>query len=488
MQTTTARAPNATTAAKPADSSLTDYVAGFILRTQARDIPKDVAHLGKRSVLDGIGLALAGAASQTGDIAHRYLAQLGIASDQGSTVIGSELRVPARFAAFANGLAIHADDFDDTQLAVAKDRVYGLLTHPTAPALPPVLALAERDRRSGADLMLAYQVGVEVECKVAEAILPRHYQHGFHSTATCGSIGAAAGAAKLLGLDQQTTRRALSIGATQAGGLRENFGTMTKPFHAGRAAENGVVAAEIAALGFTASDNGLEADRGFFRAAGGGYSREMIDGKLGAPWTFAFPGVSIKPHPSGSLTHPGMAVMMELIMRHDLKPERVKRVSVGTNHNMPNALIHHQPRNELQAKFSMEFCMAILLLERKGGLEQFTDDVVNRADVQAMIKKVNFGVHPEAEAAGFDKMTTIIEVELDDGTVVKGQADFGKGSPANPMTDEELAEKFRQCAMWGGLDRDQTKTVLDLVWRIEELKDVSELMKLLRLPQRATHR
>jgi 2-methylcitrate dehydratase PrpD len=130
----------------------------------------------------------------------------------------------------------------------------------------------------------------------------------------------------------------------------------------------------------------------------------------------------------------------------------------------------------------MEFCMAILLLERKGGLEQFTDDVVNRADVQAMIKKVNFGVHPEAEAAGFDKMTTIIEVELDDGSVVKGQDDFGKGSPANPMTDDELAEKFRQCAAWGGLDRDQSKTVLDLVWRIEELGDVGELMKPLRRP------
>ncbi len=488
MQTTTDTVQNTTAAQKAADPSLTDYVAGFVLGTQARDIPKDVAHLGKRSVLDGIGLALAGAASQTGDIARRYLAQLGIAGDKGSTIIGSELRVPARFAAFANGLAIHADDYDDTQLAVAKDRVYGLLTHPTAPALPPVLALAERDRRSGADLMIAYQVGVEVECKVAEAILPRHYQHGFHSTATCGSIGAAAGAAKLLGLDRQTTRRALSIGATQAGGLRENFGTMTKPFHAGRAAENGVVAAEIAALGLTASENGLEADRGFFRAAGGGYSAEMINGKLGDPWTFAFPGVSIKPHPSGSLTHPGMAVMMELILRHDLKPERVKRVNVGTNHNMPNALIHHQPRNELQAKFSMEFCMAILLLERKGGLEQFTDDMVNRADVQAMIRKVNFGVDPEAEAAGFDKMTTIIEVELDDGTVVKGQADFGKGSPANPMSDEELAEKFRQCAAWGGLNRDQTKAVLDLVWHIEELNDVGALMKLLRLKEQTRHR
>jgi 2-methylcitrate dehydratase PrpD len=206
----------------------------------------------------------------------------------------------------------------------------------------------------------------------------------------------------------------------------------------------------------------------------------MIAGKLGKPWTFRSPGVSIKPHPSGSLTHPGMAVMMDLIRKHDLRPERVKRVSVGTNHNMPNALIHHRPTNELQAKFSMEFCMAILLVERKGGLEQFTDEVVNRRDVQEMIRRVSFGVHPEAEAAGFDKMTTLIEVELDDGTVVKGRADFGKGSPANPMTDEELSEKFRQCAAWGGLDGERTKAVLDLAWRIEELADVRELTRLLR--------
>ncbi|MEP6997579.1 MAG: MmgE/PrpD family protein [Betaproteobacteria bacterium] len=462
------------------EPSLTDYVAGFIIATRANDIPADVRHLGTRSFIDGLGLALAGAASQTGVITRRYLASLGIASSSGSTVVGSDLRLPARFAAFANGVSIHADDYDDTQLAVAKDRVYGLLTHPTAPALPPVLALAERDGRSGRDLMTAYQVGVEVECKVAEAILPRHYQQGFHSTGTCGTIGAAAAAAKLLGLERETVRRALSLGATQAAGLRENFGTMTKPFHAGRAAESGVVAVELAALGFSASPNGLEADRGFFRAAGGGYSAEMIDGKLGNPWAFAFPGVSIKPHPSGSLTHPGMAVMLDLIRRHDLRPERVRRVSVGTNHNMPNALIHHRPRTELQAKFSMEFCMAILLLERQAGLEQFTDEVVNRQDVQALVQKIDFGVHPEAEAAGFDKMTTIITVELDDGSLVKGSADFGKGSPANPMSDAELADKFWQCAAWGGLDRDQTKIVLDLAWRIETIENIGELAQHLR--------
>jgi len=454
-------------------------VADFIVRTTARDVPADVAHLGKRSVLDGIGLAFAGSASEMGRIVRRYLESLSCATDDGCTVIGGKLRVAARFAAFANGISVHADDYDDTQLAVAKDRVYGLLTHPTAPALPAVLALAERSGLSGRDLMTAYQIAVEVEFKVAGAILPRHYQHGFHSTATCGAIGAAAGAARALGLDRESTRRALSIGASQAGGLRENFGTMTKPFHAGRAAESGVVAGELAALDFTASPIALEADRGFFRAAGGGYSAEMIDGKLGNPWTFASPGVSIKPHPSGSLTHPGMSVMLDLIHRHDIRPERVKRVAVGTNHNMPNALIHHRPRNELQAKFSMEFCMAILLLERKAGLAQFTDEVVNRPDVQALLRRVDFGVHPEAEAAGVDKMTTIVEVELDDGTTFKASADFGKGSPVNPMSDRELERKFFECAGWGRVDAAVARRIVDMAWRIEELADVRELTRLL---------
>ena len=463
-------------ATKAEDSSLTDYVAGFVVSTRTSEVPKDVAHLGKRSVLDGIGLALAGAASETGAITRKYLAALGFAAEGGSTVIGSSMNVPARFASFANGISIHADDFDDTQLAVAKDRVYGLLTHPTAPVLPAALALAERDKRSGADLMLAYQVGVEVECKVAEAIMPRHYQSGFHSTATCGSIGSAAAAAKLLGLDREATRRALSIGATQAGGLRENFGTMTKPFHAGRAAENGLVAAEIAALGFTASPIGLEADRGFFRAAGGGFSPEMIDAKLGAPWTFAMPGISIKPHPSGSLTHPGMAVMMALITRHDIKPGGVKHVKVGTNHNMPNALIHHRPANEFQAKFSMEFCMAILLLDGRAGLGEFTDAVVHRADVKAMIDKIDFVVDQEAEAAGYHRMTTIIDIELADGRTISGRSDFGKGSPADPMSYEEVANKFRENAEYAKFPAKQAEAVVAMVRELETLPSLERLM------------
>jgi 2-methylcitrate dehydratase PrpD len=254
---------------------------------------------------------------------------------------------------------------------------------------------------------------------------------------------------------------------------------MMKPFHAGRAAESGVIAAEFASLGFTATPYILEAPRGFFRAAGGGYDEGAIQGKLGNPWTFANPGVSIKPHPSGSLTHPGMTLMLSLIKQHDIRPDQVESVKVGTNQNMPNALIHHQPRTELQAKFSMEFCMAILLLTRKAGLSEFTDEVVNRPDVQTMIKKVDFGVHPEAEAAGYDKMTTIIEITLKDGRKISERADFGKGSPANPMSYEEVADKFRECAAFSRWPSAKAEQVVEMVRDLEKLADVRELTALL---------
>ena len=463
-------------AAEP--GSLTAYVADFITSTKYSDIPKDVVDLGKKSILDGLGLALAGSVAKSGELVRRHLQGLGCASGA-SSVIGSDLRVPARFGALANGTAIHADDYDDTQLAVGKDRVYGLLTHPTAPVLPAVLAVVQRDGRSGRDMLTAYHVGVEVECKIAEAINPRHYQHGFHSTATCGTFGAAAGLANLLGFSAETARTALGIAGSQSAGLRENFGTMMKPFHAGRAAESGVIAAEFASLGFTATPYILEAPRGFFRAAGGGYDEGAIQGKLGKPWTFADPGVSIKPHPSGSLTHPGMTLVLSLIRQHDIRPDQVESVKVGTNQNMPNALIHHRPTTELQAKFSMEFCMAILLLTRKAGLSEFTDEVVNRPDVQGVIKKVQFGVHPEAEAAGYDKMTTIIEIALKDGRKISGRADFGKGSPATPMSYEEVADKFRECAAFSRWPSAKAERVIETVRRLEELTDVRELTGLL---------
>ncbi|MFZ2738369.1 MAG: MmgE/PrpD family protein [Burkholderiaceae bacterium] len=457
---------------------LTNYLSQFISEAKVTDLSATVIEVGKKSILDGLGLALSGGAAHCGGLVRQHLSELNLGHGP-ATVIGTQLKIAPRFAAFANGVAIHADDYDDTQLAVATDRVYGLLTHPTAPALPAALAMGELMNASGADTMLAYHLGVEVECKIAEAINPRHYQTGFHATGTCGTFAAAAASAKLMGLDTQTTARALSIAGSQSAGLRENFGTMTKPFHAGRSSESGVTAAQFASYGWTATDHILEAPRGFFSAAGGGFDAQSIAGKLGSPWTFANPGVSIKPHPSGSLTHPGMTEMLRLIKTHKIQAKDVARVRVGTNQNMPNALIHHRPTNELQAKFSMEFCMAILLIEGRAGLGEFTDEVVMRPEVRAMIEKVDFVVDKDAEAAGYHKMTTLIDIELVDGRRLTGRADFGKGSPADPMSYEEVAFKFLENADFAKFSTQAAKEVVAMVREFERLPSIHALMSTL---------
>jgi 2-methylcitrate dehydratase PrpD len=317
-----------------------------------------------------------------------------------------------------------------------------------------------------------------VECKIAEAISPRHYEDGFHSTGTCGVFGGTAACAKLKGLDVMRTCRAFGVAASHAAGLRENFGTMMKPFQAGHATESGVVAADFAAIGWTAAEQILEAQRGFFHAYGGAYDPAAIVDRLGRPWTFENPGISIKPFPSGSLTHPGMTELLRLIHDNSIRAADVERVEVGTNRNLPNTLLHHHPKTGLQAKFSMEFCLAILLLDGKADQTKFTDAVANRDDVQKMIERIHFYVDPEAEKAGYDKMTTILKITLKGGRTISGRADFGKGSPTNPMTYDEVAEKFRGCAAFAEWPSAKANQVIELVRKLEDLPDVRTLTAL----------
>jgi 2-methylcitrate dehydratase PrpD len=461
---------------------ITEQVADFVVRTRYDDLSSDLLDLGKKSILDALGLALAGATrASSGAIVRRYVEQLGVTHKTGATMIGTSLRVPPRFAAFTNGVAIHADDFDDTQLAVNPTRVYGLLTHPSVTALPASLAMAETMRRSGRDFMLAYHLGVEVETKIAEAIAPRHYEDGFHSTGTCGVFGAATGGAKLRNFDAKQVRNAYGLAAAQSSGLRENFGTMTKPFQAGHAAEGGIVADDLTALGWTAAENILEAKRGFFQAEGGGFDPAVFE-RLGHPWTLVSPGVSIKPFPSGSLTHPGMTLLQKMIRDNHIRADQVERLRVGASAQMLNTLIHHHPRTGLEAKFSMEFCMAILLVTGgQASLGEFQDDVVQRPDVQQMIRRVDFYDSPDATAAGLDKMRTLIEVHLKDGRTLTGQADFGKGSPQDPASFDDVADKFDGCARYAGVPADRRRRIVAMVQELEQVKDIGTLTALLRL-------
>ncbi len=276
------------------------------------------------------------------------------------------------------------------------------------------------------------------------------------------------------------------VAASQSAGLRENFGTMTKPFQAGHAAESGLVAADLAALGWTAAQDILEAERGFFHAYGGSFDPAAIAGKLGKPWTFSSPGISLKPFPCGSLTHPAMTELLRLIQANQIVASNVEKVDVGTNRNMPAALIHHRPQTGLEAKFSMEYCLAILLLERKAGLVEFRDERVHQADVQEMLGRINFYVDADAENAGYDKMTSILKIHLKSGQTISGSGGFAKGSPSNPMSFGETVDKFKGCAEYARWEKTKTSRIINLITDLEKIPDVRVLGPLLAREQTDT--
>jgi 2-methylcitrate dehydratase PrpD len=463
--------------ASPADEfpqapGLTKYVSEFIVNAKYEDIPEDVIALGKKTILDGFGLALAGSASVMAPRIRQYIESLGLAEGKAS-IIGTRMKVPPRFAALANGISIHADDYDDT----------GSALHVAAPVLPAAFALCESEHRSGKDLMLAFHVGVEVENKIGDAIAPRHDKDGFHTTGTCGSFGSAASCARLRGLNAAQTAYALGVAASEAGGIRANFGSMTKPFHAGHAAENGSVAADLASLGWTASDDVLEDPLGFFHAAGGGFNPGAIVNRLGKPWMFASPGDLIKRFPCGTIQQAVMDEMLRLILQHNIKAAEVERVEVGGNQSNFATLFRHRPTTGLEGKFSMEFCMSILLLEQKAGLSQFTDAVVQRPDVQDMIRRVSFYVDPEFDKRGsrgesFQAVlveSSIIKIHMKDGRVLSGRSGFAKGSPENPMTYDEVADKFKGNGEFAKWPAQKAKSVIELVKSLEKASDVSRL-------------
>jgi 2-methylcitrate dehydratase PrpD len=454
--------------------SLTRRVASFAASTRYSEIPPEVRQCARRAVLDCLGLALAGSKAEGSAIVRRHIGSLRC-SDRSASVFGTDLLTAPRFAALANGTAMHADDYDDT--------FHPSRVHPSAPVVAALFAEAERRNCTGEALLAAVAVGAEVTCKISAATGGRHYQRGYHATGTCGVFGAAAAVCNMLGLPVERAVAALGIAGSESAGLRENFGTMVKPLHSGRAAENGLVAADLAAMGLTASPTILEGARGFYAAGSGDYDAAAIQGKLGNPWTFTDPGISIKPFPSGALTHPAMGKMLDLVLEHDVRPEQVEGIRVTTNRLLPENLTYHRPRTGLEGKFSMEFCLAAILVLRKGGLSEFTDEVVNRPDIQHTIAKIDYDTYDDATAVAenYTRLTTFLDIVLKGGCRITGRADQAKGSPDMPMSDAEVAEKFRACAAFAAWPAARTEAIIEVVSGLETLARVSELTALLRI-------
>jgi 2-methylcitrate dehydratase PrpD len=461
---------------KAAIKGTTDALTGFITTASLATIPPGVVAQAKRCLVDGFGVILAGSTVKGSEIVRDYVRS--VSDRKEATAVGAgTLMTSAAHAALLNAASGHAMDYDDTQLSTTPDRTFGLLTHPTVPTLAASLAVAERMHASGASFLEAFLVGFEVECKIAEAIDPEHYTRGFHSTGTIGTFGAAAAAAKLMRMPAPQVRHMLTIASSMSSGIRVNFGSMTKPLHSARAAENGVVAAELASRGFTGGDDGLDGQWGFFQVFGGGVDLDRLTPVLGKPYAIVDPGSSFKPYPCGSLSHPTMDAMLKAVTDHDLKPEQIKAVRVRAGSNVLDPLRYKIATNELEAKFCLPFLMASLILRRKAGVREFTDEFVRSAPVQQMMPRVTNVFDPKIEAQGFDKIRSIVEIDLADGrTLVQPADERYRGGPDKPFTPAELHAKFSDCAQLTMAPARIAKAI-EQIERVDRLKDVGDLVR-----------
>jgi 2-methylcitrate dehydratase PrpD len=464
---------------------ITDAVVEFITNVQWHDFPAEAVDLAKRCVIDGMGVMLAGATTHGSAVLREYIRASGGAPE--ATVFAPDcFQTSAASAALANAASGHAMDWDDTQLSSTPDRIFGLLTHPTMPPLAAALALGERHHVSGASFVAAFLAGFEVECKMAEAIHPNHYKKGFHSSGTLGAFGATAAAAKLLALDPDAVANAIAITASLCAGIRVNFGTMTKPLHVGRAAQNGVFAAELASRGFTGGREALDGPWGFFQifGLGGEADPARILGALGNPYSILSPGVSIKPYPCGVLGHPTMDAMRKLVITHDVQPEQIATIRLRAGSNILNPLRYKIAQSELEAKFSPPFMLAAIAIRRKAGMREFTDEFVHSPAVQRMMARVETILDPIIEAQGFDKIRSIVEVDLNDGRRLVEQADERyRGGPDRPFTREELHDKFRECAE-SALPQNAITEALSMLESLADVSDISDLVRVMSPPRR----
>jgi 2-methylcitrate dehydratase PrpD len=464
------------------DTHITAEAAQFAARLQYDDIPKEALEIGRRCILDGLAQIAAGSDTEAVRIVAEDAAEQGGRAD--ARLLGSpDGKVPAALAARVLGTAGHALDWDDTQATKDARHTYGLLTHPTIPPLAAVLSLAQaRSPVTGKAFMTAFQAGFEVECKIAEWMLPDAYRRGLHASAAEGTIGAAVAAGRLLGLDESALRRAIGIATSlSSAGIRANVGTETKPLHFGRAAESGLTAALLAERGLGASNAALDGKYGFLGVFGGGHFPEKLAQGFGRTYSIVDPGVSIKPYPSGILSHQAMDAMLALVEREKLRPDEVSAVEFHAGSNILNPLAYRFARDHLEAKFCIPALLAMIILRRRGGKQEFTDAFVASKEMRDMQARITVHLDPKIEAMGFDKIRSHIELTTLDGRHFVQWADERyRGSPDHPMTNAELESKVYS-ATEGVLDHARQAALIAAAWSIdsEQTADSGALAELL---------
>lgn len=442
-------------------SSITP-IADFVATAS---VPEAALVPARNAFVDTIGVTLAGALEPASRIVQKLAALERSAA--ACPVFGTSLRTSATWAALANGTAAHALDFDDM--------CFVSLAHPSAPLVTAAMAVAEEAGACGRALLEAYVVGFEVEAVLGRVMNPRHYQQGWHCTSTLGSVGAAAACARLLRLDARATANCIALAASQALGLKENFGTMSKPLHAGLAARNGVLAALLAQNGFTASERALDGPQGFLVAM----ASERTDlheacASLGRRWEILETGITVKLYPSCAATHPALDAVLDMRREHQLNIEKIQEVEIEVDSITPNLLIYDRPKTGLEGKFSMNFCVAAALSEGQVGLKTFEDDYVRDSRVQALLPRIYLRVNPSLGKNAPALTQAIVTIRLAEGQVLRREANGARGYPELPPSAEELDQKFRSCALQA-LPKETMESALTSLHALESVKDVRTL-------------
>ena len=457
--------------------TVTDQLSAFVVGTEYDDIPAEAIELAQENILDALGVALGGVSAAEGRQLKGWLAKQGGSPD--AQIIGMPLRTSAAQAALVNGILTHALDYDD-----GTHPMYG---HPSCAILPGVLAVSERRRASGRDVLVAYSVGFEIADRLGAVLNPAHHRAGWHGTSTIGALAASAAVGRALGIDAHRQAMAFGAAASLAGGIKKNLGTMVKPLHAGHASWAGVISAEFAEMGWVSDDDVFAGPSGYFQVFRGAdpIDPEAAVADLGQHWHIMDRpgGFHLKPFASCGGSHTTIQAMDRLRADPRVRLDEIAEVSIGINEMTVETLIRHDPRTGQEGKYSLEFCAAHTLVYGPPGIRDFTDEKVHDPEVRNVMNKVR--ISSPAEVAHDPEHAAIATLIMRDGSEVQVFEPLGKGKHGNPMSRDDRIAKFRDCAD-GVLPIHQQDQVIAYVENLHRESDVSELMRLLQPSRPAT--
>jgi 2-methylcitrate dehydratase PrpD len=454
---TTAQAQTAAPLPPVPPPPVTQILARYITGARFEDLPAKVRKEGTRTFLNWMGVAVGGSHHETVNNAVAALSPF--SGKPEANLMGRSDRLDILNASLVNGISSHIFDYDDTHLKT--------IIHPAGPVASAILALSQHRPISGRDFLNALVLGVETECRIGNAVYPSHYDMGWHITGSCGVFGGAAAAGKLLGLTEQQMAWALGLAASQPVGLKIQFGTMTKSFHAGRAAQNGLTAALLAAQNYTADVTALEGKDGWAQALSRAVNWKEVTEGLGTRYEAALN--TYKPFACGIVGHPGIDAAIQLRAENKLTADQIDTVTLHANPLVLSLMGKTEPQIGLEGKFSIYHCVAVGLIYGAAGERQFQDAIVKDPVVVGLRHKITVKTD-----AGVPAQKCDLTVRLKNGKVLTKHIENATGSLEKPLSDAALEAKFADLAV-GILPAGQAQKLMQLCWNLEQVADVGAI-------------